>query len=97
MIKTSVMHDFNIVLANDYTTTQPFQVSFSRSSSTSKSFEVTIVDDSIVEPREFFTLYISGHEVMDSNQNAQNLTDLESSRISVGNNMTKVIITNSNN
>ena len=80
---------------DDYTTVEPFRVSFSSSSSTSQSFEVTIVDDSQIEPREFFNIIISGYKVTDSDQNTQNLTDQDSSRILIANNTIRVFIINS--
>ena len=81
---------------DDYTTVEPFRVSFSSSSSTSQSFEVIIADDSQIEPREFFTISISSeYKVTDSDQNTQNLTAQDSSRILIANNMIRVFIINS--
>ena len=80
---------FLVLAGDDYSTFEPFQISLSNAS---RSFEVTINDNSLIEPTEFFDIVISGYVVTDSDQDIQHLTDQERDRVLVTNNRTRVFI-----
>ena len=84
-----------ITSGSDYTEFEPFQISFSSSSSSSRSFEVTTIDDSLIEPNEFFDIVVSRYRVMDSDNNTQDLSNQENRRILVENDRTTVFIIDS--
>ena len=82
-------------VGSDFTAFEPFQISFSTSSSNFMLLEVTTTDDSIIDPNEYFEIVILRYSVMDSDNNTQNLTDQERRRILIENSRARVSIVDS--